>query len=313
MVCSALLQVVWPRTLSRTLGSLGARGGEGRNLKAEKIEGREFQGLHYSPITPRFGVELGGSKPLLTFSDNEVGALVKIAAERGVVVARDQDMTPDQQADFAHRLGRPLTTPVNKGKLPEELLLIQANEKSKGVAGNGWHSDVSSAAKPPGLSMLRMEVVPDAGGDTLFADMRQVFESLSPTMQSFLQTLHARHEPRGHYLYLSGAKRLDELPSIEHPVVRSHPLTGDKALYVNDGFVAKIVELSGAESRALLDMLYDLVAYGVNFQCRVRWQPNTVVFWDNRVVQHHAAFDYWPETRRGYRATIEGEAPILSH
>ena len=280
-------------------------------MAVQKIKSDEVPGLNYNPITPRFGAELDTGKALVTLNDDEVGALVRLAAERGVVVVRDQDMTPQQQADFAHRLGRPLTTPMNKGALPEELLLIQANEKSKRAAGTGWHSDVSSAVQPPGLSMLRMEVVPDAGGDTLFADMRQVYASLSPAMQDFLQSLNARHEPRGHYLYLSGAKRLDELPSVEHPVVRSHPLTGDKALYVNDGFVAKIVELSGPESRALLSMLYDRVAYSVNFQCRVQWRPDTVVFWDNRVVQHHAAFDYWPETRRGYRATIEGEAPIL--
>ena len=127
-------------------------------------------------------------------------------------------------------------------------------------------------------------------------------------------TRHARttrHDPRGHYLYLSGAKRLDELPSAQHPVVRSHPLTGDRALYVNDGFVGKIVELDRAESKALLNLLYDKVAYSVSCQCRVQWQPNTVVFWDNRIVQHHAAFDYWPATRRGYRVTIEGEKPVL--
>jgi taurine dioxygenase len=280
-------------------------------MAQREIQQSAVQSLRYNPITPRFGAELGAGESLIEFNDGQVDALVQLAAQRGVVVVRDQDMTPQQQADFAHRLGRPLTTPVNKGRLPEELLLIQANEKSKGAAGTGWHSDVSSAVQPPGLSMLRMEVVPSTGGDTLFADMRQVFASLSPPMQTFLQTLSARHEPRGHYLYLSGAKRLDELPSVEHPVVRSHPLTGDKALYVNDGFVAKIVELSGAESRALLTMLYNQVAYSVNFQCRVQWRPNTVVFWDNRVVQHHAAFDYWPETRRGYRATIEGEAPVL--
>ena len=280
-------------------------------MTVEEMKSTDAQGLHYSPITPRFGAELDADKSLVAMNDDEVGALVQLAANRGVVVVRDQGMTPQQQADFAHRLGRPLTTPMNKGELPEELLLIQANEKSKGAAGTGWHSDVSSAVQPPGLSMLRMEVVPDAGGDTLFADMRQIFASLSPAMQEFLQTLTARHEPRGHYLYLSGAKRLDELPSVEHPVVRSHPLTGDKALYVNGGFVAKIVELSSPESRALLSMLYDRVAYSVAFQCRVQWRPNTVVFWDNRVVQHHAAFDYWPETRRGYRATIEGETPVL--
>ena len=188
-------------------------------MTVEEMKSTDAQGLHYSPITPRFGAELDADKSLVAMNDDEVGALVQLAADRGVVVVRDQGMTPQQQADFAHRLGRPLTTPMNKGELPEELLLIQANEKSKGAAGTGWHSDVSSAVQPPGLSMLRMVVVPDAGGDTLFADMRQVFASLSPAMQEFLQTLTARHEPRGHYLYLSGAKRLDELPSVEHPVV----------------------------------------------------------------------------------------------
>lgn len=268
--------------------------------------------LEYTGISPKFGAELIGQQQLLEFSDPQVQALIQLAAERGVVVLRDQHMTPQQQAQFAQRLGKPLLSPANTGTLPEELILIQANERSKRAAGTGWHSDVSSAAKPPGLSMLKMEVVPESGGDTLFADMRQVFAGLSPTLQGFLQTLHARHEPRAHYLYLSGAKRLDELPSTDHPMVRSHPLTGDRALFVNAAFVSHIVELDRAESSALLRMLYDKVAYSVNVQCRVAWQPNTVVFWDNRIVQHHAAFDYWPATRRGYRITIEGETPALN-
>ena len=267
-------------------------------------------GLTFNSITPKLGVELLLDKPLVEFSETQVNNLVQLAAERGVVVVRDQKMTPQQQADFAYKLGRPLTSPINKGKLPGELLLIQANEKSKKAAGTGWHSDVSSAAKPPGLSMLRLEIAPEVGGDTLFADMRQVFHSLSSEMRDFLKRLSARHEPRGHYLYLTGAKRLEELPSVNHPVVRSHPLTGDGAIYVNDGFVANIVELSKVEGNALLTMLYDIVAYSVDFHCRVKWQPNTVVFWDNRIVQHRAVFDYWPQLRRGYRVTIEGEAPV---
>ena len=282
------------------------------SLATQQIRPASSELLDFTCLTPIFGAALSGDQQLVDFSDSEVGALIQLAAERGVLVLRDQHMTPQQQADFAHRLGTPLLSPANKGKLPDELLLIQANENSKSAAGTGWHSDVSSAIKPPGLSMLRMEVVPESGGDTLFADMRQVFAALSPTLQAFLQTLHARHDPRGHYLYLSGAKRLDELPSTQHPVVRSHPLTGDRALYVNDGFVGKIVELERAESKALLNLLYDKVAYSVSCQCRVQWQPNTVVFWDNRIVQHHAAFDYWPATRRGYRVTIEGEEPVLA-
>ena len=266
--------------------------------------------LSYSPIQPQFGVELDPYIQLMDLDDDQIESLHQLAAERGVVVAREQSMDADDQAAFARRLGETFTNPVHKPGVPEELIVIHANENSRRVAGQGWHSDVSSEDVPPGLSMLRMEIVPDSGGDTLFADMRQAFDRLSPQMQSFLCSLTARHDPKGHYLYISGAKKLHELPSANHPVVRVHPRTGDRALYVNVGFVGKVVELSDRESEALLAMLYDHTAYSVDIQCRVRWQPNTVVFWDNRIVQHHAAFDYYPQTRKGYRATIRGEAPV---
>ena len=268
--------------------------------------------MKYTNITPSFGVELAAGTQLAEFTDDEVTALKQLAAERGIVVIREQKMDMKGQAEFGHRLGALMNTPVNKTDTPEELIVIRAGPKSKAVAGQGWHSDVSSEAVTPGLSMLRMEVVPPSGGDTLFADMYQAFETLSPSMQTFLKQLHALHEPRGHYLYQSGAKKLEELPSTVHPVVRTHPLTGRNALYVNAAFVAKIVELNSRESETLLAMLYDHVAYSVSIQCRVQWAPNTVVFWDNRVVQHHAAFDYHPEVRLGFRATVVGEAPCLA-
>ena len=263
-------------------------------------------------ITPNLGSELSPNYQLIDFDDSQVASLKVLAAQRGIVVARDQIMNVEQQAAFAHRLGEPLTTPVNDASVPPELIVIKADENSKRAAGQGWHSDVSSEKEPPGLSMLRMEVVPSAGGDTLFADMYAAFESLSPVLQSFVQTLTARHDPVGHYLYLSGAKRLDELPHARHPVVRIHPDTGRKALYVNAGFVSRILELNRRESSALLELLYDHVAYSANIQCRVAWQPGTVVFWDNRCVQHFAAFDYFPQRRLGYRATIKGEKPIAA-
>jgi taurine dioxygenase len=198
---------------------------------------------------------------------------------------------------------------MNRGRFPDQLIVIHADEKSKYVAGSQWHSDVSSEEVPPGLSMLRLEEVPPSGGDTIFADMTQVFESLSEPIQSLLLGLNARHDPRGHYLYVSGAKRMDELPAAVHPVVRTHPRTGRPSLFVNAGFTARIVELSQLESDALLKMLYDQVVYTVEAQIRIHWQPNTVVFWDNRVVQHRASWDYFPARRHGYRATIVGEAP----
>ena len=263
-------------------------------------------------ITPNLGSELSPNYQLIDFDDSQVASLKVLAAQRGMVVARDQIMNVEQQAAFAHRLGEPLTTPVNDASVPPELIVIKADENSKRAAGQGWHSDVSSEKEPPGLSMLRMEVVPSAGGDTLFADMYAAFESLSPVLQSFVQTLTARHDPVGHYLYLSGAKKLDELTHAKHPVVRIHPDTGRKALYVNAGFVSRILELNRRESSALLELLYDHVAYSANIQCRVAWQPDTVVFWDNRCVQHFAAFDYFPQRRLGYRATIRGEKPIAA-
>lgn len=267
--------------------------------------------LAYDPISPRFGAELADAV-LLDFSDDQVEALQQLAAERGVVVARNQAMTQQQQVDFAARLG-PLTTyPVRNKKTPAELLTIHADEKSKFVAGGGWHTDISSEERPPSISMLRMEIVPSSGGDTLFCDMYQAFDTLSSEMQDFLMRLSARHDPTGHHLYLSGAKTLKELPSYVHPVVRTHPRTGRNSLYVNSAFTARIQDVTRTESDALLAMLFDHITKGLSFQIRVRWDPDTVVFWDNRVVQHHAAWDYYPEVRRGYRATSIGEIPYLA-
>lgn len=266
--------------------------------------------LEYRPLSPKFGAELVDRK-LLDLNEDEVTALQQLAAERGVVVAREQVMTVHEQVDFARQLG-PLTEyPVRNPEIPPELLVIHADESSRGVAGSGWHTDISSEERPPSLSMLRMETVPSSGGDTLFCDMYQAFDALSPEMQAFLVRLTARHDPKGHHLYQSGAKRLDELPSQVHPVIRTHPLTGRNGLYVNWGFTGRIMEVSRAESDALLAMLYDHIAKGVSFQIRIAWAPNTVIFWDNRVVQHHAAWDYFPEVRHGYRATAIGEVPYL--
>jgi taurine dioxygenase len=263
-----------------------------------------------APITPALGSLIETEGSILDFSKAAVTHLVNLCAQRGVLVFPNQPMTLEEQAGFAHRLGEPLRFPNNPPSIPEELIKIRSGPKTKVAAGEGWHTDVSSEPCPPGLSMLRMEEVPESGGDTLFADMRQAFNLLSQPLQALLKTLSARHEPRGHYLFLSGAVAFEDLPVSDHPIVRIHPLTQEKALFVNDGFVARINGLSHRESQALLRLLYDHVAYTPAIQTRVRWQPNTVVFWDNRIVQHHAAFDYFPAERLGYRCTIMGEEPI---
>ena len=250
--------------------------------------------LSTKPITPRFGSEITSDFQLADCSELEISELLTLSANRGVLVFRDQTLTPSEHAALAHRLGEPLTFPLNSNGIPEELITIASGPKTREAAGEGWHSDVSSESRPPSLSILKMTTVPESGGDTLF------------------EPLTARHEPRGHYLFLSGAQAFDALETSDHPVVRIHPINGKKSLYVNDGFVTRINGLAPRESQSLLKLLYDHIAYTVKTHCRVQWQPNTVVFWDNRSVQHHAAFDYHPEIRLGYRATLRGEQPIPS-
>ena len=268
--------------------------------------------LSTKPITPRFGSEITSDFQLADCSELEISELLTLSANRGVLVFRDQTLTPSEHAALAHRLGEPLTFPLNSNGIPEELITIASGPKTREAAGEGWHSDVSSESRPPSLSILKMATVPESGGDTLFADMSQAFELLSDPLKAFLEPLTARHEPRGHYLFLSGAQAFDALETSDHPVVRIHPTTGKKSLYVNDGFVTRINGLTPRESQSLLKLLYDHIAYTVKTHCRVQWRPNTVVFWDNRSVQHHAAFDYHPEIRLGYRATLRGEQPIAS-
>jgi taurine dioxygenase len=146
----------------------------------------------------------------------------------------------------------------------------------------------------------------------VFASMYAAYDALSDPIKGLLTTLQAVHAGdlpwRGRYK--NQATR--DFPVNTHPVVRTHPLTGRRALYVNTGFTSHIAGLNARESRALLDMLFDHVANGVQFQCRVRWEPDTVTLWDNRCTQHHASWDYFPETRSGWRVTTVGEQPYLA-
>jgi len=264
------------------------------------------------PLSPNFGTELDHELALVNLSDTDVEALKLEIARAGVVVARNQVMTTGAQVQFAARLGELFPSAKPNQTTPEGLIRIKADERSKGAAGTTWHSDISSDARPPSISVLRMEVVPPIGGDTLFMDMRQIFASLSPRLQTLLKGLKARHDPIGHYLYLSGQKALHELPSAHHPIVRQIPETGDQALYVNEGFTQSIDGLPQAEQDMLLGFLFKTIRENVIAQLRVKWQPHTVVFWDNRLVQHHAVFDYFPHKRLGYRATIRGEVPVAA-
>jgi taurine dioxygenase len=193
-----------------------------------------------------------------------------------------------------------------------EVFVIHAHRDSKIANGEFWHSDVSCDEEPPLGTMLQIHVLPDIGGDTMFANMYAAYDALSAPIRQMVTGLTAVHESehiyRGRYADRGMDDRGKVYPSAVHPVVRTHPETGRKAIYVNRTFTTRIVELNAAESDAVLTLLFDHCEH-VDFQIRFRWQQNDVAFWDNRCVMHRAIWDYWPNERKGRRVTIKGDRP----
>ena len=189
---------------------------------------------------------------------------------------------------------------------------IYADKNSPRANGEGWHTDVSCDDEPPMGSILYIKQCPPRGGDTLFASMYAAYESLSDRMKAYLDGLVALHDGELAYrgLYANyGVADKQTYPRAEHPVVRTHPVTGKKALYVNRGFTSHIIGLPRDESDAILAYLYQHCENPL-FQCRFRWTENAIAFWDNRCAQHRAMWDYWPHTRSGNRVTVKGERPV---
>jgi taurine dioxygenase len=160
-------------------------------------------------------------------------------------------------------------------------------------------------------SILYIKQCPPKGGDTLFANMYAAYEALSDRMKAYLEGLTAIHDGedayRGTYANL-GVKDKPVYPRAEHPVVRTHPVTNRKSLYVNRGFTKRLAGVPRDESDGILRYLFEHMENPL-FQCRFRWQPNSIAFWDNRCVQHRAMWDYWPHTRSGNRVTVAGDKP----
>ena len=265
-------------------------------------------------LTTHIGTLVTGIR-LADATDDEIERLRTLAAERGVLVFRDQEMTIAEQVELGRRFGPLHVHPAADAAAGHpEAMKVFTEPGATSVAGESWHSDVSCDELPPALSMLRMIDVPATGGDTLWASTYRAYETLSPPIQELISGLSALHSSARYYTrrYGSAAATGKSYPEAVHPVVTTHPITGRRALYVNTMFTASIPGLSPAESDALLKMLFDHVAYGVGFQVRVRLEVGSVAMWDNRCTQHHATWDYLPEPRRGYRVTTRGGRPVLA-
>lgn len=267
------------------------------------------------PLTACIGAEIQGLDLRETLPDETIASLEEALLTHLVLFFRDQDITPEQHIAFSRRFGELLVHPFGPvhPEYPEIIVLDQQRPRGEGT--DLWHSDTTYMPRPPLGSVLRAIELPEVGGDTCFASMVAAYDALSPAMQEALAGLRAVHDiavPVARALRFGSSKLSVEearaqWPPLTHPVVRTHPVTGKKALYVNRNATTHIEGLSERESEWLHSHLCDHVR-SPTFQCRFRWAPHSIAFWDNRASQHYAIPDY--DTRRVmHRTTLIGDRP----
>ena len=269
------------------------------------------------PLTPCIGTEVLGIDLREAHSQETIDYLSELLVERKVLFFRDQPLSQAEHVAFAARFGELEVHPftANDSKHPEIIHLINDRERPPSI--NVWHSDVTWRSEPSLGSILRARVLPQLGGDTLFANMEAAYDALDEDTKALIQDLEAVHDNENFLRAMAkrGASEAEiearraQFPPSTHPVVRTHPISGRKSLYVNRAFTRAIVDMEPAESDVLLQKLF-LQAWIPDFQCRFRWEVNSLAFWDNRAAQHYAAADYWPERREMERVTIVGDTPF---
>jgi taurine dioxygenase len=273
-----------------------------------------YETIQVDPLTPRIGATIGGVDLAKPLSNQQFSEIHNALVQHQVIFFRDQTMGLEEHKEFGRRFGDLHIHPASPGpKGHPEILNIHADANSKRIAGERWHSDVSCDPEPPMGSILHLHTIPPSGGDTLFASMYAAYDALSDQMKTYLEGMTATHSGeqvyRGRYAKDGVDDRNKSYPTNVHPIVRTHPVSGRKALYVNPTFTVKIDGVSRDESDGILRFLYEFNGKP-DFQCRFRWEENSVAFWDNRCVQHIAMWDYFPQVRSGYRVTVKGDKPF---
>jgi taurine dioxygenase len=272
--------------------------------------------LQVTPVTAALGAEVDGVDLREKISDALFKEIRDALVEFQVLFFRNQAVDPAHQKALAERFGPLQTHPAYSTveDFPEITILESTPEKPTRI--EKWHTDMTFRPHPPLATLLRSRVVPDRGGDTLFASMTAAYDALSPKMQDFLGELGAVHdfshgfresleEPGGRERL---AQALADNPPVEHPVIRTHPESGRKLIFVNELFTTHINGLSLNESEHLLTLLFNHIK-APEFHCRLRWTADCLALWDNRSTQHKPVNDYFPAHRRMERITIDGDRP----
>ncbi len=288
--------------------------GPAAHLAAERdrLDGLTWEHFDATRLGSTVGAVLDGPDLTTELPDEVIDEISRALADYKVIFFRDQPMTSDQHVAFAKRFGE-LEVHAFLGANKDNQELVRF-EKSAEVAGyeNAWHHDVTWREAPSMGAILHGIDVPDIGGDTLFADMYAAYEGLHPKVRDRIDDLDVEHT----FLFTFGsflddeqkAKMLETYPPPTHPMVCTHDVTGRRHLYANRNFASHVIGMDPDESKELIDLVCRQADYP-EYQCRFRWEPHSVAFWDNRAVQHYASSDYWPEVRIMERASIIGTRP----
>ncbi|UJW34847.1 TauD/TfdA family dioxygenase [Saccharothrix sp. AJ9571] len=275
-------------------------------------ESRPYPLFSLMPLGPVIGAEIDGvdlGEPLTAELRAELN---RALLEWKVLFFRDQDITSAQQRAFARNWGPLETNPFIPTGDSEQVTRFARGAAMPGFE-NIWHTDVTFRPEPALGSVLRLIEVPPFGGDTMWADMAAAYDNLPEDVRARIDGLTAVHD------FIPGFERFSDVdflasqqahfPPVEHPVVRTHPESGRRMLFVNQAFTTHIVGLEREESDRLLRLLFQQ-AHVPEFQVRFRWRPNSVAFWDNRATQHYAVNDYFPHPRVAERVAIAGDRPF---
>lgn len=281
--------------------------------------------LDVIPLTGTLGAEVRGLDLRETLDDDTIAALRAALLSFRVLFFREQPLATAQLVAFGQRFG-PLTAahPIIPGLeghpevfvVDSELRSDRVKRRDRAAGDNKWHTDVTFVPHPPLGSLLHAQVIPRRGGDTQWADLVDAYATLSSPVRRLVDGLEAIHDARRAFGYVvlddrkDGAQqRLAGLRPVAHPVVRVHPETGERALFVNPTFTSHIVGMTPNESATVLELLYEHIAQPERI-VRWRWQVGDLAFWDNRATAHYAVLDYHDEPRRLHRVTVHGDRPV---
>ncbi|HBZ15139.1 taurine dioxygenase [Pantoea sp. NPDC088449] len=275
--------------------------------------------LTFTALGPYIGAQVSDvdlSRPL---SDAQFEQLYHGLLRHQVLFLRNQVITPEQQRALAIRFGDLHIHPVYPHAEGVEEIIVLDTHQDNPPDNDNWHTDVTFIETPPAIAILASKLLPASGGDTLWSSGIAAYEALSEPFKQLLSGLQAEHDFKKSFQEYKYRKTEEEHqrwqqavaknPPVQHPVIRTHPVSGRKALFVNEGFTTRLLGLSEKESEAILNFLFWHTAKP-EFQVRWRWQENDVAIWDNRVTQHYANADYYPARRVMHRATVLGDKPV---